>query len=356
VGVLSGVIAVAGGRQHTVALKSDGTVWAWGSNIYGQLGDGTRVNKSTPVQVLGEGGVGVLNLGSVITAMSSPPTGGTVSGGGGLPNGVPCTLIATANIGYTFVNWTDDGGVVCTTTNYTFTVSGGRTLTANFKANTYTANFIAPDGSPFFQSVVQTYNSPYVLPDTPTRAGHVFAGWFTDALAGTQVTTNTVFTETSTQTLFAHWMTAPVYFICTYTSVFLPVTQTYNNAFVLPSQPLRAGYSFVGWFTGLDGTGTQVTANTIFTGPPSQVLYAHWAEVQGVPVTSVTVDGSRDVVLILDGNAANARVEMSLDLSNPNGWTEVPTGMITPVSANAIRISAAAHNNAPAAFFRVSKK
>ena len=32
---------VAAGLDHTVAVKSDGTLWAWGGNGYGQLGDGT---------------------------------------------------------------------------------------------------------------------------------------------------------------------------------------------------------------------------------------------------------------------------------------------------------------------------
>ncbi len=39
------------GNDHTIALKSDGTVWAWGWNEQGQLGDGTTDNKKTPVQV-----------------------------------------------------------------------------------------------------------------------------------------------------------------------------------------------------------------------------------------------------------------------------------------------------------------
>ena len=38
---IKNVIAVAAGDLHSVALKSDGTVWAWGYNGYGQLGDGT---------------------------------------------------------------------------------------------------------------------------------------------------------------------------------------------------------------------------------------------------------------------------------------------------------------------------
>jgi alpha-tubulin suppressor-like RCC1 family protein len=54
---LTGVTAIAGGGSHTIALKSDSTVWAWGSNSFGQLGDGTTIDSSTPVQVSGLTGV-----------------------------------------------------------------------------------------------------------------------------------------------------------------------------------------------------------------------------------------------------------------------------------------------------------
>ena len=60
VSVLTDVIAIAGGRDHNTALKSDGTVWTWGANFAGNLGDGTTIDKHTPVQVVGEGGVGFL--------------------------------------------------------------------------------------------------------------------------------------------------------------------------------------------------------------------------------------------------------------------------------------------------------
>lgn len=45
------VTAVAAGASHTAALKNDGTVWAWGGNFFGQLGDNTKIDKSVPVQV-----------------------------------------------------------------------------------------------------------------------------------------------------------------------------------------------------------------------------------------------------------------------------------------------------------------
>jgi alpha-tubulin suppressor-like RCC1 family protein len=53
---LSGVVGISGGGLHTVYLKSDGTVWASGWNEYGQLGDGTENDSSTPVQVKNEDG------------------------------------------------------------------------------------------------------------------------------------------------------------------------------------------------------------------------------------------------------------------------------------------------------------
>ncbi|MCL5037450.1 MAG: hypothetical protein M1269_10110 [Chloroflexi bacterium] len=57
---LTGVISIAAGGDHSLALKSDGTLWIWGSNDYGKLGDGTDVNKNTPIQVKGPDGIGYL--------------------------------------------------------------------------------------------------------------------------------------------------------------------------------------------------------------------------------------------------------------------------------------------------------
>jgi hypothetical protein len=50
---LSGIVAVASGWTHMLAVKADGSVWAWGSNGWGGLGDGSTGPKFTPVSVSG---------------------------------------------------------------------------------------------------------------------------------------------------------------------------------------------------------------------------------------------------------------------------------------------------------------
>jgi alpha-tubulin suppressor-like RCC1 family protein len=64
---LSGVVGVAAGGSHSLALLEDGSVWAWGLNKQGQLGDGTTVNRSTPVAVTGVAGAVAVVAGSMIS-------------------------------------------------------------------------------------------------------------------------------------------------------------------------------------------------------------------------------------------------------------------------------------------------
>ena len=48
---LHSVMAIMGGETHNMALKYDGTLWSWGYNFVGELGDGTTNDAATPVQV-----------------------------------------------------------------------------------------------------------------------------------------------------------------------------------------------------------------------------------------------------------------------------------------------------------------
>jgi len=61
---LANVTAIAAGGYHTVALKSDGTVWAWGDNRSGQLGDDSLTDHTTPTAVSGLTGVTAIAAGA----------------------------------------------------------------------------------------------------------------------------------------------------------------------------------------------------------------------------------------------------------------------------------------------------
>jgi alpha-tubulin suppressor-like RCC1 family protein len=60
--IMDDVVSVAAGGAHTLAIKSDGSLWAFGWNRYGQLGDGTAINRSKPVKIMD--GVAAISVGA----------------------------------------------------------------------------------------------------------------------------------------------------------------------------------------------------------------------------------------------------------------------------------------------------
>lgn len=132
---------------------------------------------------------------STISVVASPNYAGTIQGAGPYSSGAVAQLIATSNTGYGFVNWTENGKVVSSSPNYTFTVNGDRNLVANFT----TAATISVGGAPNYGGTVSgggIFNSGTSTTVTATPAsGFDFVDW---TWLGTPVSTSPQYTFTAT--------------------------------------------------------------------------------------------------------------------------------------------------------------
>ena len=72
-GYLSDVKAVAAGEFFSMAIKNDGTVWAWGGNSYAQV-DATLQDSTTPKQIVGFGLAGSIPRGEKVPICHKPGT------------------------------------------------------------------------------------------------------------------------------------------------------------------------------------------------------------------------------------------------------------------------------------------
>ena len=113
-----------------------------------------------------------------VTVSANPSNGGTATGGGTFTYGQSCTVTATANTGYTFSNWTENGNVVSSNANYTFTVNSNRTLVANFTENTYTITISAnpSNGGTATGGGTFTYGQNCTVTAT-ANTGYTFTNW-----------------------------------------------------------------------------------------------------------------------------------------------------------------------------------
>ena len=110
-----------------VRLKANASVGTYNGNL--TLASGTT---SATVSLSGTVTQGTV-MQYAITATANPTAGGTVNGADTFDEGTTCTLTATPNEGYNFVNWTKNGTQVSTNATYTFTVNESADYVANFE-------------------------------------------------------------------------------------------------------------------------------------------------------------------------------------------------------------------------------
>ena len=140
-----------------------------------------------------------------INVSPNPSIGGTVTGGGSYAEGQQCVVTATANTGYTFINWTENGEEVSTESSYSFIIAGNRNLVANFTLNTYTITVIADPVNGGVVSGMGSYNHGESCTLTAEcNENYTFVNWTKD---GVEVSDdfNYTFTVTANEEYVAHF-------------------------------------------------------------------------------------------------------------------------------------------------------
>ena len=102
-----------------------------------------------------------------------------MSGGGTFSHGQTCTVHALPNTCYRFVSWTENGSVVSTQADFSFTVTGNRNLVANYTLETYTVTIdIEPEeGGTVSGAGVYPCGESVILTAIPND-NYAFVGWF----------------------------------------------------------------------------------------------------------------------------------------------------------------------------------
>lgn len=203
--------------------------------------------------------------------------------------------------GYTFTGWNTraDGSGTAYTNNASvknLAASGNVTLYAQWAANSYTISFNANNGSCSEKSRTVKYNTQYGALPTATRKGFTFAGWYTAEKGGTKVSETTVMTSASAITLYAQWNadTNIAYDANGGSGTMNDQSIPYNTTGSLNLNTfVRTGYTFKGWNTKKDGTGTSYSngasvKNLTTNNTPTVTLYAQWSP----NVYTITLDNS----------------------------------------------------------------
>lgn len=198
--------------------------------------------------------------------------------------GSTVNITATSATGYKFAYWTD--GV--DDTHYAnnpqpVVMLSVKTLTAYFTLKSYTVTWNANGGTVSPASTTKTHGSTLGTLPTPTRAStaeysYTFAGWFTAASGGTQISSTT--TVTGNVTYYAHWTATKRSYTATFngnggsTPSPSSITKEYNTALGTLPTCTRTGYTFLGWYTASSG-GTKISSTTKITG--TVTYYAQWS-------------------------------------------------------------------------------
>jgi len=249
------------------------------------------------------------NAGDYIIAISSNPSaGGSTTGTGRYASGATCIVSATANTGYIFSNWTENGMAVSKNATDTFKVSTARTLVANFIAGyTVTAVSNSSTGGSVTGAGGYVTGASCTLTASLTT-GYIFSNWTEN---GTVASTNATYTFTvnAAHTFIANFVAG---FIINATADASQGNITGTGGYAtgssctLTAAP-KTGYVFTGWTE--NGAVVSTNPSYTFTVSAARSLVANFSIVT-VAVTqptattlsgSITVTPSTGFTYSLDG-------------------------------------------------------
>jgi hypothetical protein len=277
-----------------------------------------------------------------VSVSANPTNGGTVSGGGTYTEGQSCTVTATPNTNYTFTNWTENGAVVSTNANYNFTVTGNRTLVANFTyvPPTYTVSVSANPTNGGNVSGGGTYTEGQSCTVTATpNTNYIFANWTEN---GTVVSSNASynFTVTGNRTLVANFTYVPPTYTVSVSAnptnggnVSGGGTYTEGQSCTVTATP-NTNYTFTNWTE--NGTVVSANANYTFTVNANRNLVAHFTYVP--PTYTVSVSANPTNGGNVGGGGTYTEGQSCTVTATPNtnytftNWTE--NGTVVSTNAN----------------------
>ncbi|NCB66879.1 MAG: hypothetical protein EOM48_12040, partial [Bacilli bacterium] len=212
------------------------------------------------------------------------------------------TLATATRTGYTLAGWNTqaDGNGTEILADMIVGITSPQTLYAKWIANTYSVSFDKQEGGDGTDSLSATYDSAMPAATAPTRTGYTFGGYYD----GTSGTGNQYYNATmqsmrnwdkvNATTLYAKWVSTVTFDGQDATAEADPAARTVTNTTgtdtvgSLPVAPVKTGYTFGGWFTHINGGGTEFTAGTEVNG--NLTVYAKWTA-NSYTVTFNTQDG-----------------------------------------------------------------
>ena len=271
-----------------------------------------------------------ITIGNTVTFDANGGTGSLASQAGSVAGALTSNAGSISRPGYTFTGWNTavngSGTSYADGASYPFTSS--ETLYAKWSADSNTVTFNANDGTRSPATVTQSITtgvSTALRANTFTRAGYTFGGWsaVSDG-SGTSYTNSQVVTINGPMTVYAKWSAGlnTVTFDANGGTGSL-ASQAGSVAGALTSNAgsiSRPGYTFTGWNTAVNGSGTSYADGASYPFTSSETLYAKWSADSNT-VTFNANDGTRSPATVTQSITTGVSTALRANTFTRAGYT-----------------------------------